>query len=957
MPRNANQSKSSNYSMNFNSASSQRVDISSVVSTISSSSTGSISFWVKPQSSSIGYMKELISFSSTSTQDQYLQVYKTSAEKLNVNIRNKWNLETDSAVFSVDTWLHVIITHNGTEAEIYINGSKPSQTFLYNQTDYNYWWPNLTNLNTANIGANFWLRSTGARQDFGTGIVLFSEVAIFDYALSASQVTTLWGGGTSVSNPMALPRTPIAYYPLGTSAWDGSFLAENNAIGDYVFSFDGTSNYIDCGSFSLNANAGTGSAWIKSSNTSDFQMIIGKYVSSSRQVQFRTQTDGKIRLILYKSHTVYSLLDSTGTVLDGNWHHVAFTYNSSGINLYIDGSASGSDTTNFTPVQASTDNFMIGARKISAPQKFFDGSISNVQIFNTALSPTEITTLYNYGSPIRTLANIPQNSNLKAWYKLDASEIYNSSSTEWEINEATSPWTSSLNFNGSAGVTTAGITGIATSNSISFWFNNSIAAGGQAPLIASLNYISGALQNFAIRLETTNKMQVVLKNGSTFNILESTTTFTNNTWHFITLTTSTSGSNVTSILYVNGVSEDSLTNTTNSNLADLVNGLTIGYWLAPGSETYNFNGSISNVAIYNTALSAPNVLTLYNNGTPQATIYGSPIAHWKLDNTTTGIQDSAGNYNATNSGAVKAIGSVSTLNGKSSGMSQSNLVQSDLQTVAPYSKYAMNFDGANDGISMSATATTPINPTGTYSISAWVKPSNVTSFNQIFTKYGPTDSERATQLLIHTDGKLRLAQRANNTTDNTFSTSTISANVWTHVAVVRTTSSVSLYINGNLDGGVQSNSFVPNNGGTQDLTIGKNNNGEHTTLFTGSISNVSIWNSALTSSQVREIYNEGLPGNLNSHSAYSNLVSWWQLGENSSFASNWICADEKGTNNGESQNMGVDALTNGVGTTANGLSSGMAVGALVGDAPYSTANAISSGMAVTARVTGSGNTP
>ena len=55
--------------------------------------------------------------------------------------------------------------------------------------------------------------------------------------------------------------------------------------------------------------------------------------------------------------------------------------------------------------------------------------------------------------------------------------------------------------------------------------------------------------------------------------------------------------------------------------------------------------------------------------------------------------------------------------------------------------------------------------------------------------------------------------------------------------------------------------------------------------------------------------------------------------------------------------MGVDALTNGVGTTANGTSSGMAVGALLGNAPYSNANAISSGMAVTARVTGSGNTP
>ena len=44
-------------------------------------------------------------------------------------------------------------------------------------------------------------------------------------------------------------------------------------------------------------------------------------------------------------------------------------------------------------------------------------------------------------------------------------------------------------------------------------------------------------------------------------------------------------------------------------------------------------------------------------------------------------------------------------------------------------------------------------------------------------------------------------------------------------------------------------------------------------------------------------------------------------------------------------------------TTANGVSSGMAVGDLVGDAPYSTANAISSGMPVTSRGTDIPPTP
>jgi hypothetical protein len=62
---------------------------------------------------------------------------------------------------------------------------------------------------------------------------------------------------------MALPSPPIAYYPLGTSAYNGEYLAENNAIGDYVFDFD--ADYIDCGNdSSLNLTSQiTLSAWVK----------------------------------------------------------------------------------------------------------------------------------------------------------------------------------------------------------------------------------------------------------------------------------------------------------------------------------------------------------------------------------------------------------------------------------------------------------------------------------------------------------------------------------------------------------------------------------------------------------------------------------------------------------------------------------------------------------------------
>ena len=116
------------------------------------------------------------------------------------------------------------------------------------------------------------------------------------------------------------------------------------------------------------------------------------------------------------------------------------------------------------------------------------------------------------------------------------------------------------------------------------------------------------------------------------------------------------------------------------------------------------------------------------------------------------------------------------------------------------------------------------------------------------------------------------------------------------------------------------------------------------------ISNVSIWNVGLTSAQVSEIYNEGVPSNLNNHSAYSNLVSWWQLGSNSSFSTNWTVLDEKGSNDGTSVNMTEDDIVDGVNTYGNGLSSGFGGDEVIGDAPYSSSNSLSVNMDVDDRV-------
>jgi hypothetical protein len=120
--------------------------------------------------------------------------------------------------------------------------------------------------------------------------------------------------------------------------------------------------------------------------------------------------------------------------------------------------------------------------------------------------------------------------------------------------------------------------------------------------------------------------------------------------------------------------------------------------------------------------------------------------------------------------------------------------------------------------------------------------------------------------------------------------------------------------------------------------------------FNGLISNVSIFDTDLTSTEVTEIYNQGRPSDLNTFSG-TKPTAWWQLGSNSSFNTNWTCLNEGSVtgSNAVSANMTNDDIVNGVGYSANGL--GTSSIEIANNAPYSTNNGLSENMDVLDRST------
>lgn len=935
MPRNANQSKSTNYSLDF--TSSEQINISDLSNIPTGGSSRTISAWFNSSYSSTGE-PVIVSYGALANAQMFNIMLKggsgADAGRLRFVGYNRDHTFT-TADLRDEQWHHVAMTYNGTIVEAFLDGSSVG---------------NFTPSTALNTGTSFF--NIGVQWTHWKGQI--SQLCVFDYVLSSSQITTLWGGGTSVSNPMALPRTPIAYYPLGGSAGafqtpvnnNDKWLIENNAIGDYVFQNTSSPSTIIHSPYNISGlSSVTLSTWIK--------VEVGDTMTNSF-IFSNTRSYGDFELRFYGNDNIQAIIWTTvggqGAASfsfdydDGKWHQYVLNYDGSHYKVYVDGV--------LKLKNSRTGDFNAGIQDLN----LFGGSgsvlgkVSNALIHQTTLTDGgisvgdtatgEIATLYNYGSPIQTLANIPQNSNLKAWYKLDASEIYNSSSTEWSVdnNKHPSAYASSLSFNGvSDRVEIPNLPTLFNGNnifSISCWVKRTTNTG---TFVCAWGMGGGGGQAL-YAIASGDSLRV--ERGLTSDVYISNF-FPLNEWVNLT-TVFDSSTNVK--IYKNGsFIQDvtvSATPTYASNIKFYIgNGINVGYGL---------RGNVSNLAIWNSALTSPQVAEIYNNGTPSNLSSHSAtsnlVSWFKLSNTTTGIEDSKGSNNGTNNGATEYAGFVNTLVGDSSGMSQSNLVQSDLQTVAPYSKYAMSFD-ATDYIEVDRTPI--LNGATSLSISAWCKIDN--NVEEPICSLWVSAGNQQYLLRSNTSYGIQFYLRGSWGMQSEGTNQALTPGQWYHIVATWDGSFIYIYVNGSL-------AITPKAAsGTLDTMTGQKDwIGRHSANYLdGDLSNVAYWkNTALNQSQVREIYNEGLPSNLHNFSGTA-PTAWWQLGENSSYVGGWTFADEMPAgNNGTGYGLSETDLTNGVGTTANGSSTGMSVGALVGDAPYSTANAISTNMVVTSRVSG-----
>jgi hypothetical protein len=129
---------------------------------------------------------------------------------------------------------------------------------------------------------------------------------------------------------------------------------------------------------------------------------------------------------------------------------------------------------------------------------------------------------------------------------------------------------------------------------------------------------------------------------------------------------------------------------------------------------------------------------------------------------------------------------------------------------------------------------------------------------QIITKWDGGVNQRSYVLYIQASGKaaIALSPDGHDNYSSAFSVSTVPTNQWTHVAGVYDGSVIKLYFNGVLEGSTPWTQGIF--AGTAPLTIGSDLAAGY--FFDGLIDEPSIYNRALTSTEIQNIYNAGSAG-------------------------------------------------------------------------------------------------
>ena len=543
---------------------------------------------------------------STNTELQfYIREGGTGDGKL-----GSWNGSDN--VFSSSTiaegeWTHVALVQDSGDKRFYVNGSADGVSSQGNGT---------ARPATLKIGY------TGNGSEYFKGKI--DEVAVWSVALSANDIAKIGSKPSDLSKASAYATDRTSNFKLWLRAGDKVLPEEDASIArsDFYTDFDGSNDYVSVED-NNDLSFGDGSAdspfsicaWINMTDATAFTILNKGVYNTDGEWNFRTNSSDKLVFALYDesvADTHESMVsDSAITAYEGNWTHVAGTYNgvggtsaNAGLKLYIDGSSlasTGSDSGTYVAMENLGGDVYAGRMDSS----YADGKISNVSIYKTTL---DAQTIKQFAKSRFT----PMRDNRFSVVDFDGTNDYIDCGDDTSLD-------------------------ITSTITISGWvYLNQVDESCYI-----IGREDGAVRNYILFAHSDGKFYFQINISSSTKSVGSTTTYVANRWYHVSGTYDGSRQKI----YVDGVLEDDDAETGSIDNGDA--SLVIG--AAADNDKY-FNGAISSASLYNTAKSADEVYAIYQQGiTYDESSLSGLVGYWRMGDDTSKayptIADSSSNSN------------------------------------------------------------------------------------------------------------------------------------------------------------------------------------------------------------------------------------------------------------------------------------------------------------------------
>lgn len=257
--------------------------------------------------------------------------------------------------------------------------------------------------------------------------------------------------GTGVYQPVALRKIPTYYlyysgdaaYISGTTVTDESDRANTGTMSPAsiyqtgcpgYFRFNGTTDMINSTwiHYASDINIFTLSVWVRTTDTSGRKIIGRENIATGTGATSydRQLWIGNNGLPYFGINSVS--INGTTTVADGSWHHIIGTFSPNDMKLYVDGVQVSSSTS-----VASGENvngyWRVGVYKLTGwpngSDGYFTGDMTKIAVYPTALTGSDVTTLYNTQFAEINCVKFSYTGSLQTWtvpsgvYSIDATII------------------------------------------------------------------------------------------------------------------------------------------------------------------------------------------------------------------------------------------------------------------------------------------------------------------------------------------------------------------------------------------------------------------------------------------------------------------------------------------------------------------------------------------------------